>query len=215
MNNNSNNNFLSQKPPVENVKNTINERLNQFRFNPYLCQQTAPPIPIRHSVITKTKYEDTSVELGRKDTFEYISKHSSLFQQDDAFAGILQPPVQHKPKPQPKPQHQSNPQTKSRPQSNQYYQHRQRQHQSIQKPRNIPIDRSPAIFQTGSYNNRNISSNNSLERNLDLHQKSYVPVYEHRPSNTRQEYVSKPVDYQNEFDKRQELYKNKQFHNRM
>ena len=220
---NNNNNFISQKPPVENVKNTINERLNQFMFNPYLCQQTAPPIPTRHSVITKTKYEDTSVELGRKDTFDYITKHSSLFQQDDAFAGITQMPSQaqqqqYRQRPQTQqhqhqhqhqqPQQQQQPQ---QPQTRQPHQHQQYQ----QRPRNVPLDRSPAIFQTSSYNNYNTSSNNALERSLQLNQQSYNPVFDHRPSNTRLDSTNAHINYQQEMDKRQNLINNNnQYHNR-
>ena len=148
-------NFKNNKSSTENLKNTINERMQNFMFNPYTFQ--------RSNGVTTPSVNGFGA--------------SSNSMQDN---------------PQPNCQ-QSNYKTNQ------------------QRPNYQPIDTSSMIFnenrrfnETTRMNERNYEIRkdyNSLNRNLDIPNKKYVPFYERRPIDTTQEYLEDPIEYSKSFNK--------------
>jgi hypothetical protein len=76
---------------------------------------------------------------------------------------------------------------------------------------NLPIDTSSIIFnenqrfnkttQMSERNNDRMMNYSSLNRNLAIPGKKYVPFYERRPIDTTQEYLEDPIEYCNSFNK--------------
>ena len=146
-------NFKNNKPPTENLKNTINERMQNFMFNPYTF----------HRSIGVT----TPSVNGFGASSNYIQENTQPNHQ----------PTNHQP--------------------------------MIQN--NLPIDTSSIIFnenqrfnkttQMSERNNDRMMNYSSLNRNLAIPGKKYVPFYERRPIDTTQEYLEDPIEYCNSFNK--------------
>ena len=172
MNNCFNDNLKNNnKPSVENLKNTINERLQGFMFNPYTFQQ-------RNGIATASVVDFGVSSNNQPQSNNYQTSQNYHFQQSNNY--------------------------QTPPQSNNY---QTPQNYHFQQPNNYqPRDNSSLLFnENHKLNNLQIKKNtnerktnyNSLSRNLDLSRKKYIPLYDHRPVDTTQDYVEDLVEYSN------------------
>tara|TARA_Y100000310_G_scaffold334308_1_gene413826 strand:- start:501 stop:1046 length:546 start_codon:yes stop_codon:yes gene_type:complete len=105
-------NSMEFHPQVEDVRNTINQRMNGFMFNPYLSQPTVgtmTPSSRAYGEMTRAKYEDRgacqsqSTQVRHRNSqyhseLQYLQQNSPLFHQDDdVFADPTQRPPQSQP----------------------------------------------------------------------------------------------------------------------